>query len=47
MENEEDNYDKNLKEIREMSLKLQEPLEEPITILYREDYKTKLKYKGG
>ena len=47
MENKENNFDKNLKEIREMSLKLKEPLEEPITILYTGYEKKKIKYKGG
>ena len=47
MENKENNFDKNLKEIREMSLKLKEPLEEPITILYYNKEKNQIKYKGG
>ena len=47
MENEENNFDKNLKEIREMSLKLKEPLKEHITFLYFEYDKKKIKYEGG
>ena len=47
MENEENNFDKNLKEIRETSLKLKEPLEEHITILYFDYDKKKIKYEGG
>jgi len=47
MENEENNFDKNLKEIREMSLKINEPLEEPSTILYFDHENKKIKYEGG
>ena len=45
--NEENNFDKNLKEIREMSLKINEPLEEPSTILYFDHENKKIKYEGG
>ena len=47
MENEDNNFDKNMKEIRKMSLKINEPLEEPITILYFNYDKKKIKYGGG
>ena len=44
--NEEKDFDKNSKEIKEFSLKLKEPLKNPFTILYYDDKKEKIKYKG-
>ena len=44
--NEEKDFDNNLKEIKELSKRLQEPLEEPITILYFDQKQEKIKYKG-
>ncbi len=45
--NEGTDFNKNLKEIKELSEKLNEPLEEPITILYYDFKKKIIKYKGG
>ena len=47
MEDNIDNFDKNLKEIKELSEKLKEPLEQPFTTLYYDEKKSKIKYKGG
>ena len=44
--NEIQDFDKNLKEIKELSKKLEEPLKEPYTTIYQDEKKTKLKYKG-
>ena len=41
------NFSLNLIEITELSCKLKEPLEEPITILWHDKEKKEIKYKGG
>jgi len=46
-ENKYDVFDNNINEIKELSEKLKEPLEEPINILYYDIEKKKIKYKGG
>ena len=46
-ENVINNFALNLKEIKELSDKLKKPLEEPITVLYHNEEKRIIKYKGG
>ena len=45
-ENKDNDFDKNLKEIKDLSTRLKKPLEKQITILYYDDEKKKIKYKG-
>ena len=46
-ENIYNDFDSNLKEIKELSEKLKQPLEESAITLYYDEEKTKIKYKGG
>ena len=46
MENKENNFGKNLKEIREISLQINKPFEEPSTTLYFDYDEKKIKYEG-
>ena len=47
MENkEEEKFNENLKEIKELSLKLKEPLKEPFNKLYHNKEANILKYQG-
>ena len=45
-ENEDKDFNKNLQEIRKLSENLKEPLKEPVSILYYDEEKKRIKYKG-